>query len=406
MLIVFIKNILRLSKYRNIKQYFLLTVLTNLWFAESSWLFFWRTFITYVEIGLIDALAFGFGMLVEIPTGALADIIGKKNTIIASYIFSSLGIFIMSQTNGFDLLLIGMFLFQLGFALYSGTAEALSYDSLLVENKEDEYESVVSITSILILISTILATFIGGAVLYTLHIRLPYVIWGISYLFALVVSFTIKEPNIEHNIFSVKNYVKQIVQGISLMFRPPVRKYILSIFTILGVYFIFEFGILKPALALSFGYTEKTLSILTPIMYILSALLISHLHKIRKLLGDTNGLLVVSFGIGLSLLIATLGIGAWGFLPLIFISVLGNLGTPWLSVIINSKISSEYRATILSSVALLTKIPYVIMSIFIGSSLEKGVLTDFTLLLSIFIFASIAISSFIYSKTRTKGLSI
>ena len=178
MLLTFLRNIRRLSKYRNIRQYFLLTILTNLWFAESSWLFFWRTFISYEEIGIIDALAFGFGMFIEIPTGALADIIGKRNTIIASYIFSALGIFIMSQTTGWFHLLVGMLFFQLGFALYSGTAEALCYDSLLEEKQEAEYESVISITSILILLSTIVATFIGGTLLYAVHIRLPYIFWG------------------------------------------------------------------------------------------------------------------------------------------------------------------------------------------------------------------------------------
>jgi len=398
----FIKSLVRLLRYRNIKQYFVLTILTNLCFAESSWLFFWRTFVSYEEIGIIDAIAFGFGMFIEIPTGALADIIGKRNTIIASYIFSSIGIFVMSQTTGLFHLLVGMLFFQLGFALYSGTAEALCYDSLLEENKEVEYESVISITSILVLFSTIVATFIGGTVLYTLHIRLPYVFWGISQLFGLLVALSLHEPVSELKRFTLKNYVNQLVQGAKLLFSSPLRKYIVSIFSILGIYFVFEFGILKPAMALSFGFNEKILGILTPIMYILSSLAIYNLHRLRKLLGDSNGLLILSFGIGTCLLISTLGLGTWGFIPLILISILGNLGNPWLSVIINSRVSSEYRATVLSSVAFITKIPYVFISILLGSSLEDGVLYDFTLVLSIIVFASIFIPT-LCSVRRGKG---
>ncbi len=389
MLITFLRNLVRLAKYTNIKQYFILTILTNLWFAESSWLFFWRTFVSYEEIGVIDAIAFGFGMLIEIPTGALADIIGKRNTIIASYLFSSIGIFVMSQTTGLFHLLVGMLFFQLGFALYSGTAEALCYDSLLEKNKEAEYESVISITIILVLFSTIVATFIGGAILYALHIRLPYVFWGTAQAFGFLVAVSLHEPISELKRFTFKNYVSQLIQGTKLLFSSPLRKYIVSIFSILGIYFVFEFGILKPAMALSFGFNEKILGVLTPVMYIVSAVAIYHLHRLRKLLGDSNGLLILSFGIGTCLLISTLGLGVWGFIPLILISVLGNLGNPWLSVIINAKIPSEYRATVLSSVAFITKIPYVFMSILLGSSLEDGILYDFTLVLSIIIFASI-----------------
>lgn len=391
MLITFLRNVRRLAKYRNVKQYFVLTVLTNLWFAESSWLFFWRTFVSYKEIGIIDAIAFGFGMFIEIPTGALADIIGKRNTVIASYLLSSIGIFIMSQATGFFLLLVGMLFFQLGFALYSGTAEALCYDSLLEENKEGEYESVISVTSMLVLFSTILATFIGGTMLYALHIRLPYIFWGTAQVFGFFVSLSLHESISEFKSFTLKNYVNQLIQGTKLLFSRPLRKYIVSIVSILGIYYVFEFGILKPAMALSFGFDEKILGVLTPIMYILSALTIYNLHRLRKLFGDNSGLLVLSFGIGTCLLISTLGLGVWGFIPLILISVLGNLGNPWLSVIINSKTSSKYRATVLSSVAFVTKIPYVFISILLGTSLEGGVLYEFTLSLSIVIFALIFI---------------
>lgn len=402
MLITFLRNIIRLAKYRNIKQYFILTILTNLWFAESSWLFFWRTFVSYEEIGIIDAIAFGFGMFIEIPTGALADIIGKRNTIIASYLFSSIGIFVMSQTTGLFHLLVGMLFFQLGFALYSGTAEALCYDSLLEENKEAEYESVISITSILVLFSTIIATFIGGTILYALHIRLPYVFWGTAQVSGFLVALSLHEPISELKCFTLKNYVNQLIQGTKLLFSSPLRKYIVSIFSILGIYFVFEFGILKPAMALSFGFNEKVLGVLTPVMYILSALTIYNLHRLRKLFGDSNGLLILSFGIGTCLLVSTLGLGVWGFIPLILISVLGNLGNPWLSVIINANISSEYRATVLSSVAFITKIPYVFMSILLGSSLEDGILYDFTLVLSIIIFASIFFPT-LWSIRRSKS---
>lgn len=392
MFVTFLKSNFYLLKYRNVKQYFLLTILSNLWFAESSWLFFWKTFVTYEDIGIIDALAFGFGMFIEIPTGALADIIGKKHTIIASFFFSALGIFIMSATLGFMQLLIGMLLFQLGYALYSGTSEALCYDSLLEDGKDKEYEKVISLTSILILFSTIVATFVGGTVLYALNIRLPYIFWGATHVLAFLVALTLHEPICDLKTFTLKTYISQLVIGVGILFSSPLRKYVLSIFSVLGVYFVYEFGILKPALALSFGFNEKVLGVLTPIMYVISAISIYNLHKVRKLLGDSSGLLVLSFGIGLCLLVSTLGLGIWGFIPLILISVLGNLGNPWLSVIINSKISSEYRATVLSSVAFITKIPYVVMSILLGASLEGGVLYEFNLILAIIIFACIVIS--------------
>lgn len=401
----FFKKQKLLLKIKNIKQYYILTFLTNLLFGESSWLFFWALFLSYDKIGTIDALGFGFGLMLEIPTGAIADLIGKKKTIISSFIFTSIGIFTMASASGFSSMLIGLLLFQAGFALYSGTSEALAYDSLLEQGREDDYEAVISLTNIIMILSLVMATFIGGRFLFGINVRFPYIFWGVAQVIAIFVALTLKEPKVETIKFSFTNYISQLGIGVRSLFHPSLRKYIVSIFIVLGTFFIFDWGLLKPVMAVSFGMDAKMLAIVSPALYLVSAFAIYKLHFFRKFFGDGTGIIFLTLLIGIGLFLTAFDIGLWGIIPMLLISVAGNLGTPWLSIIINKKVNSKYRATVLSTVALITKIPYVLFSYALGISMDGGVLRDFALVVSLGVFASVFIPLILSMFTGKKNIS-
>jgi MFS family permease len=59
------------------RKFLIYKFVMNLWFVEAIWLYFYRVFMTDGQVGTLDSVAFLIGLLVEVPSGALADKFGR-----------------------------------------------------------------------------------------------------------------------------------------------------------------------------------------------------------------------------------------------------------------------------------------------------------------------------------------
>ena len=103
-----------LRQIPNIGRFYLLTAFNNLWFLAGNWIFYWLRYMTYGELGVMDALCFLFGLVMEVPSGAIADVIGKRKTIIIGMLLASAGFLTMGSANDIAPLWIGFLLAQAG----------------------------------------------------------------------------------------------------------------------------------------------------------------------------------------------------------------------------------------------------------------------------------------------------
>jgi hypothetical protein len=62
----------------------------------------------------------------------------------------------------------------------------------------------------------------------------------------------------------------------------------------------------------------------------------------------------------------------FGALILIAIRSVGGISSSWASIVVNREIPSEYRSTTLSTVALISKIPYIATAMIAGGLAENG----------------------------------
>jgi MFS family permease len=77
--------------------------------------------------------------LTEIPSGYLADIFGRKRTMLIGLLCGIAGFFTYSLSYGFTGFLLAEIALGIGHGFISGADSALLYDSLLEEKKEDQY---------------------------------------------------------------------------------------------------------------------------------------------------------------------------------------------------------------------------------------------------------------------------
>ena len=101
----------------------------NLWFIEAVWLYFYRLYMNDAQIGVLDAAAFGVGLLAEVPSGALADRFGRSRIVRIGIIIAGLGL-ALQAFGGFWSILLFQMLVMIGFSFISGADEALFFDKL------------------------------------------------------------------------------------------------------------------------------------------------------------------------------------------------------------------------------------------------------------------------------------
>lgn len=92
-----------------------------------------------VEIGIAETIFHIVSLIFEIPSGVLADVIGRKKMLIVSTIMNILGSVVMIFSMNFPMICISIGLHALCYNFSSGSGDALAYDSLLLDKRQDEY---------------------------------------------------------------------------------------------------------------------------------------------------------------------------------------------------------------------------------------------------------------------------
>lgn len=114
------------------------------------------------QIGLLEGIYHITGMIFEIPSGALADLLGRKKSMIVSRILIAISCLIMLVSNHFWMFGLSFFIQALGNNFNSGTEEALVYDSMKALGLEEHYIGVNGRINVIIEVSQGIATVFGG----------------------------------------------------------------------------------------------------------------------------------------------------------------------------------------------------------------------------------------------------
>jgi MFS family permease len=113
--------------------------LKNLRFFEPFMvLFLMSAGLSYLQIGLLYSLRMILQNLLEIPAGIVSDTLGRRRTMITSFVFyilSFLAFFFSGKMTGF---IIAMSIFALGEAFRTGTHKAMIFEYLKMKGWESE----------------------------------------------------------------------------------------------------------------------------------------------------------------------------------------------------------------------------------------------------------------------------
>jgi len=136
-------------------------------------------------------------VLLEIPTGIAADKWGRKKLIIADAFLGVCELLILIYATKFWHFAAAIFLAGIGRAAGSGSENALLYDSLISEGKEDLFEKYLGRLNAMDLVAGILAALSGSLLADLYGFELNYRISCIGMFVSLCISFMLAEPEVK-----------------------------------------------------------------------------------------------------------------------------------------------------------------------------------------------------------------
>lgn len=156
------KQNLRLK--RNVGLDYVHTFLSNMNMQSSIWvLYLAYCGMHLAQIGLLEGIYHATSIVCEIPSGAAADLLGRKRCMILSNICITVSCVIMLFSKSFGCFAVSFVVQALGNNLNSGSEEALVYDSMKCLGQEEHYMGVYGRLNVLIEVAQGLATVAGGA---------------------------------------------------------------------------------------------------------------------------------------------------------------------------------------------------------------------------------------------------
>ncbi len=345
----------------NIPRYFLYTALKGIGFGQMSaiWVIFLQQErgLSLAQVTLID-VAFWIAMAVsELPTGVVADSVGRKASLAVGALLLGLGTLAWAFAPTLPLILVTYVVMGLGITFVSGAEDAFFYESIQRTGRASEYTRLVGLAGAVMLGSVAVGSVTSG-LLATIDLKLPLIIGGLCDLVALVVILTFKEPRAEESPNAEKSsvrkpYIMVLRQALALIrARPTLRYPIFYLALVPVIASVMEFIFMQPQ-ALALGVPIAAIGVLGMLVQIMNMAGATWAGRIKARFGETRILYAAPAVLVFSLvLLAALQI----YPALVLIALMGFVTAvlrPLLMSRIQSEVPDEIRATIISVQSLL-----------------------------------------------------
>ena len=148
---------------RNVVLDYFCTFITNLNMQSCIWvLYLGFCGLSLGQIGLLEGIYHITSMIFEIPSGAIADLLGRKRSMLVSKFCIAVSCLIMLYSRSFWLFGLSFFIQAIGNNFNSGSEEALIYDSMKAVGDEDKYIGVNGKLNVIIEVAQSIAVVVGG----------------------------------------------------------------------------------------------------------------------------------------------------------------------------------------------------------------------------------------------------
>ncbi len=340
----------------NIRKIYIFEFLFGLYFIGGVLVPFYLDWgkVSFTQIMILQSFFVIFVFLLEIPTGAVADHLGRKTSLAFAAISGTIAPLIYASTPNFYAFIIGEFFFALSVALLSGCDVALTYDSLKEMDLEKKSKTIIGRFKSFQIAGLVIAAPIGSLIASKIGLRYSMMFLCFPHFISFFIALTFKEPKIKSETEIKTKYIETLKSGIKYFKEHKILKILAFDLVSISAFVFFIIWMYQPLLdklgvpIIYFGLVHALLSgIQVPVM--------NSFDKLEKIFGSKRRFLLFSALLpGICFIL--LGISTNIPLVIIFISLTAGFGISrgvLFRSYMNKYIESYNRATVNSTVSMI-----------------------------------------------------
>jgi MFS family permease len=347
------------------------------WFVISAEPLFWGPTLilclqhlgkmSLSEVYIMEAIVISGIIFLEIPSGALADLIGRKQTILlGNYFFLASSIMFAFINSAYDVWIANITA-MVGIALRSGADSAFLYDSLKEVGRESEYKKIHgnAMGSRLLIVAF---CSLGAGFLSEISLRIPLFISIPGIIASCVIVSFFKEPihARKYNALEQMNLMK-----VSVLFVANHKevKWIIGFATLITVVSKIWFFSYNPYFELV-DFDLKYYGVVFFLLNIVAWFFSRYAYMLEKKIGEQYCVMMMVILIGLPILFMGSVVSQAMISMVLFQNVVRGFMDPFLGGFLNHHLDSENRATVISIKSAVSGFASVITLSLFGSVLK------------------------------------
>ena len=313
------------------------------------------------QIFTIQAIFHLAVLLLEVPSGYLADVIGRKKTLVFGSVFFPLGLALYAVGQSFTSFVCAEVLLAVSVSMRSGCDSAMVFDSLRQLGRQGEYKRFEGKCALVARTGTAVSSVAGG-LLAAVFLRLPFLVNIASALIMPPVALSLAEPEREKRRSS--NPMLDILRICRFCLKAPhIRPLVLFCGLLMACQLtgLWAYFLLYRDLGIGIGW----FGILFAVFQLAGALGGSRAHAFSERFGARTALFLA--------LLSPLFFIMLGLFPIVWLlplipanALLWNLAYPVLLERLNLAVGSDVRATVLSLAAMAGSVTFIIISPLFG----------------------------------------
>lgn len=392
-------------------KYYLYIVFTNLRFTRIINVIFIVQFLklSLVQFAFFQSIFLFSQLISEVPSGILGDIFNKKKVVLLGLIMLTITPLLTISSSVlatkeyiYYILMVAFILDGVGNAFLSGADDALFFEALRSEGKQESYGKIRGKLQLICALTLGGATFLGGG-LYSIKIYLPYLVQSFTLLCSTIIIMVTPDNQsltVENQFRKDTTKFKELFSVFHRMIKSS-RILFMFIFTTVTVSTINVVFAFLPNYFSKIGFSNSTNGAIFMVFSIIGGIVATQAYKISKI-QISKLIQIISMILVVSILFQILPYSTAFIISLLLLYIIIDILDPIIMEMLHLWVDDESRATIISGLSFSISLVTMLMNPIIGIGVQMFKMKTTILLISIFIILMVLFSYILIEKTRRR----
>lgn len=349
--------------------------------------------LNFLQIMILQSWFMLWICALEMPSGAVADYMGRKYALIVACVINMAGAVAYGIVPNFLIFMVAEVLWAVSAALFSGAGEAFIYDTLKDVGTPKRSKEVFARIDSFGLAGVLVGAPIGSVLAVSFGLNVPSLLIALPLGVACIIGLTFEEPRVAQRV--KKPYLQILKDGITYFYKHAVLKILALDMIVVASIAYFMVWFYQPMLKLA-GVEVVYFGLVHATFVVSQIVIMNNYQRLETMLGSKKRL--VTFSALLTGVMFIIG-GLTSVIPIVLLVIIlgGGFGLsrrPLFVSYMNKYIPSAERATVLSMISMIRRIASAVINPVVG------LMMDWSLSYAMIILGVLAVSFSLLSRVK------